>query len=84
MGTNAPISPLVADLMTSMLTDTQRTTERVIDNLTTNLATEKARVAAIRVAVLYLLDGPWMPNPEAIRRALYPSAELVASCREGD
>lgn len=81
-GTNAPISPLVADLVTSMLTATQHTTNLVIDNLNRDLATEKARLAAIHCAVLDLLDGPWMPMPDAIRRALYPSAEMIATYRE--
>jgi len=81
-GGDVPISPLMADLMTSMLTATQHTTNLVLDNLNTDLATERARVDAIRAGVLDLMDGPWMPMPDAIRRALYPSAEMIAAYRE--
>lgn len=79
---NAPISPLVADLITASLSVTHQTTDRLVDSLTAQLADREAELAAIRWSVGELLAGDYMPMPWAIQRALHPSAELVDRFRE--
>lgn len=77
-----PFSPLVADIISASLSMTQNVTQRVIDSLTEQLAEANAREVAVREGVMALLDGPYMPMPAAIERALYPSAALIARYRE--
>lgn len=77
-----PISPLVAELITASLTRTQQVTNQVIENLEAMNADLRAELSAVREEVLALLDGRYMPMPEAIRRALYPSRAAIASRRE--
>jgi hypothetical protein len=78
---SAPISPMVAELITASLSMTHDATNSLVDSLTEQLAESQASEAAIRAGVLGLLDGPYMPTPAAIERALYPSRALVAHFR---
>lgn len=68
-----PFTPLVADLISSMVAQTHDTTNQLLDSLTEQVTDSQARVDAIRAGVADLLDGPYMPTPDAILRALYPS-----------
>jgi hypothetical protein len=71
-----PFTPFVADVITAMMSQTHATTNSLIDSLTAQLADARADLDAIRFQVEGLLGGPYMPTPDAILRALYPSAEL--------
>lgn len=78
-----PISPLVAELITASLSMTHDTTNRLIDNLNATIADADAHRAAVEYEVRQLLDGDFMPSPDAIRRAVYaPDPALVARFRE--
>jgi hypothetical protein len=80
--TDQPISPLVADLMTASLRQTQQVTSQVIDNLTERAEVAEATLNAVVESITDLLTGPWMPTPDALLSALYPSSELVAVYRK--
>jgi chemotaxis regulatin CheY-phosphate phosphatase CheZ len=69
-------SPLVGQVITAMISQTHDTTNRLIDSLTEQLSESQAEVDAIRAGVAELLDGPYMPTPDAIYRALYPSEAM--------
>lgn len=71
------ISPLVADIMTAMMSQTHDVTNNIIESLTARADHSEAEIDAIRAGIQTLLDGPYMPTPDAILRALYPSAEMV-------
>ncbi|HEU4544517.1 MAG TPA: hypothetical protein VFR23_25545 [Jiangellaceae bacterium] len=74
---------LVGKLMSASIGMTHDVTSQVIDSLTEQLADAHAREAAVQEGVLRLLSGPWMPTPEAIRRALLvPDKALIAKFRE--
>lgn len=53
------------------------TTNHLIDNLTAERDEMRAELAATRHGVDLLLDGNWMPTGDALRRALWPSADMV-------
>ena len=83
--TDPPFTPLVADILTAMTSQTAAVTTTVIDNLTEQLADSQAEVDAIRDRIQALLDGPYMPTPDAILRALWPNeAERAMYRRDGD
>lgn len=44
----------------------------------------RAELSAIREGITSLFDGPWMPSPDAIRMALWPSTNHVNRYRKGD
>jgi len=73
----APISPLVADLVSGMFEANHATTTTLIDSLTADNASLRARIDAIREGILSLLDGPYAPSAAEITRCLYPSDEAV-------
>lgn len=75
--TTAPVSPLVAELITAGLRMTHATTNQLIDNLTADLAEARAELDAVRTGVNDALDGPYMPQPDTIRRALYPPKAMI-------
>lgn len=77
----APFSPLVAQILTAQAAFTADVTDRLVDSLTTENAELRARAAAIEDAVLSLLNAPYLPQPDVIRRALFPSAEVVDAYR---
>jgi len=77
-----PFSPLVAEILTAQRTQTAAVTEQVMANYRRDLAYERARRQAVQNAVLALLAGPWLPHPDAIAAALFPSDELIATYRK--
>lgn len=77
-----PISPLVATLISASLADTFATGRALTDSLTEQTESQAAHIDAIRGGIHELLSGPYMPTPDAIRRALYPSPELVDHYRQ--
>jgi hypothetical protein len=79
-----PISSLVAQLLEANMTQTHAVTNAVIDNLTRNRDEANATLAAIRAGVFRLLSGPYMPTSEAIREALWPSADMVNAHRKAE
>lgn len=78
----APFSPLIADIITAQLSMTHAVTEPLIDSLMNQVADANAREDAVRAGVEALLGGRYMPTPDAIRNALYPSTEFVARFRK--
>ncbi len=80
----APFSPLVADIITAQFALTANTTNALIESLEAQLAEVRAREAAVQDRILDLVSGPWMPNPNAIKVALFPSAEVVNQYRKGE
>lgn len=72
-----PISPLVASIITANATQLAATTNTLLDDLTAERDRLRAELDTIRVGVTELLNGPWMPTPDAIERALYPSRAAV-------
>jgi hypothetical protein len=66
---------LMGQLMTASLAQTQDVTNRVIDSLTADLADAHATLDAIRWRIGALLEGPYMPNPDALIAALWPNEE---------
>lgn len=75
--TDSPISPLIADLIGANMDALNWTTNTLLDSLSADLAKSQATVDAIRDGVIELLSGDYMPTPDAIQRALFPSAAMV-------
>lgn len=67
------IDPLVAGLMEASMKATAAAADDVIGHLTFRADRAEAQLELIRERVNALLDGPWMPMPDAIRHALWPS-----------
>jgi hypothetical protein len=76
------LSPLVASVISASLKMTHDVTGRLVDSLTEQVAVAHAREAAVEWGVCALLDGPYMPTPAAIVRALYPDADLIERFRD--
>jgi len=75
---DAPFSPLVADILGAKAGQTASVTNQVMDNYQAQIESLEAELYAIRQGVSVLLSGPYMPMPEAIRRAVfYPAQELI-------
>lgn len=73
-----PFSPLVANVLTAMASQTAAITEQVMDNYKAQVEDLEAELSAIRTGVAQLLAGPYMPTPDAIRRAVfYPDQKLI-------
>lgn len=62
---------LLADVIGASLRQTHQATNAVIDNLTRDLERTRARLEIVRERVQSLLDGPYIPNPDRIREALW-------------
>jgi hypothetical protein len=71
------IDPLVAKLMEASMAQTHAVTDQVIESLTYRAKRAEVERDLIREMVSDLLDGPWMPTPDALRHALWPSRETV-------
>lgn len=80
--TGQPFSPLVGQILTAQAEFTRQVTDSLVDSLTKDRDRAEATIAAIRAGVEALFDGPWVPTPEAILAALYPSVEVVAQYRK--
>jgi hypothetical protein len=78
------ISPLVADIMQASLKMTHDVNDRLIASLQAQVAELRAREKAVEHGVTKLLSGPWMPTPDALIAALYPSAEYVKAFYDED
>lgn len=68
---------LIADIITANLNITHQITNNLIDSYRNQAEIAEATLAAIRVAIFNLLDGPYAPSDSAIRRAMYPNSDLV-------
>lgn len=78
-------SDLVIRIMEANANQAASLTNSLVDSLTEQLADSQAEVDAIRARIRHLLDGPYMPTPDAIDRALCPSADDRAFYRrDGD
>lgn len=75
---------LIIRIMQANAEQSASVTNRLVDSLTEQVADSRAEVDAIRAHILGLLSGPYMPTPEAIERALYPSSEVRAAYREDE
>lgn len=71
------LDPLIASLMEASMAQTHAVTDSLIDSLTHRAKRAEAQLQIVREVVTALLDGPWMPTPDAIRSALWPSRETV-------
>lgn len=73
-----PFSPLVGAIFTQMFEQSASITTQVMDNYQAQVEVLEAELYAIRNGVSLLLSGPYMPMPDAIRRAVfYPDKELI-------
>ena len=77
-------SSLVIQLMQASQAQTAGITTSLIESLTEQLADSQAKVDAIRTRIQLLLEEQYMPTPDAIRRALWPSAEVRAAFRQDE
>lgn len=68
-----PREELLAKIMSASFGLTRATSTALIETLTAQLDTERATVTAIRRNVGRLLHGPYMPMPDTIREALWPT-----------
>lgn len=73
----APISPLVATLVERMAQDTAHTTNALIGGLEYQEAHLRATLEIVRETILGLLDGPYMPMPQLIKKACYPPEKMI-------
>lgn len=72
------LSPLMAAIFTRMFAESAATTNALIDSLQHRADEAEAELYAIRTGVERLLAGDYMPNPDAIRRAVFcPDKELI-------
>lgn len=74
---DVPFSPLIAQIITAQYEVTRRATDQFVDTLTYQLAEAHAYADTIQYEVLALLDGPYVPHADVIRRALFPNRETV-------
>lgn len=83
--TQQPFSPFVAQILTAQHQMYRDTSSRLIDALEAQLAEAHAHADAVTDGIERLLDSDFMPTPAAVRRALYPTDEVVALYRkDGD
>lgn len=73
---------LALQLMGASAEQLAGTTNTLIDNLTAERDELRAETAAMRHGVELLLEGNWMPTPDALRRALWPSADMIDRFRK--
>jgi len=73
----APVSPLMASILGQMSRDAQFTTNALIDGLEYQEAHLRATLELIRAQIFDLLDGPYMPMPILLKKALYPPEEII-------
>lgn len=81
---HSPIDPLLAAIISQMFADSAATTNALLDSYkhTTDRAT--ASLGLVRARISELLDGPYLPSPDALRAALWPSdAEIEAEIEAG-
>lgn len=72
-----PFSPFVGELVTQMFKDSAFTANALVDGLNAQLLDRDAELYAIRTEIEYLFAAPYMPNPDAIRQAVFnPSKRL--------
>lgn len=69
---------LVADLMGQSMSQTHDLTNSIIDSLSEDLAETRAIVDLIRDQIENLVQGDYMPTPDALIRALYPYGPAVS------
>ena len=74
-------SALVVALMAQSQRDYAYTSGAVIESLQRDLNEARATLAAIRTEADVLLSGNWMPTPDAIREALWPSDKIIDEYR---
>lgn len=77
-----PFTPLLAQILSANAAHTATITNAVVDSLTEQVETLTATITAIRQEILDVLDGDYMPTPDAIARRLYPSDETVDAHRD--
>lgn len=75
--TTVLIHPLVAALMTASMMATAAETDQVINALQYRAARAEAELDLVRQSVSTLLEGPYMPMPDALRNALWPARETI-------
>jgi hypothetical protein len=68
---------LLAALVERNAHDAHYVTDQLMTGYKNQAEEAQAELAAIRDGILSLLDGPWMPTPDAIRMALWPSAANI-------
>ena len=77
-----PFTPLLGQILSKLSADAAHTTNAIIDVTEQQRDEAVAVLAAVRLAVGELLDGPYAPNTREIERAVfYPSRKLVEEIR---
>lgn len=59
-------------------------TDQLMESYKRQAEEAQAELAAIREGITSLFDSPWMPSPDAVRMALWPSTNHVNRYRKGD
>ena len=68
---------LVVKLLKANIKDSQNTYNALLDSAVTSLEERNAELHLIRRNIGALFSGPYMPNPERVLEALYPSRDDV-------
>lgn len=75
---------LIAALTEKNAHDLHYITDQLMESYKAQAEEAQAELAAIREGITSLFDGPWMPSPDAVRMALWPSTNHVNRYRKGD
>lgn len=75
---------LALTLMGASAEGLAHTTNTLLDNLTAERDELRAELSAIREVIDGMLSGPYMPTPDAIRLALWPSAHTINKFKRGE
>lgn len=78
------IDPFVVQLLEANSDALAYTTNKLLDAYKEQAETNQATLDAIRSHIDSLLSGPWMPTPDTLLRALWPTKELVDKYRKTD
>lgn len=73
-----PAEKMVLQIMEQSSKDLAYTTNKLIDNLTYDRDQLQATLSAVRDEIDALLRGPFMPTPDRLLKALWPSDQLIA------
>lgn len=80
---DAPSLKLVAQILNKSLQEAHATSRALHDLNEHRLKRAQAELGRVRDVIEELLSHPWMPQPDAVRKALYPSvAEIDRRMKE--
>lgn len=76
--------PLIARLMQHSHNEYSAIMQQQVQWKDEEIARLKAKLGLIQNHVEFLMNGPYMPNTDYVRSALFPSDELVESYQKGE